>query len=76
MFTATEWGQGLVIIAMFTIVIAIPCFAVGVLGTKLINYIGQYPSKSAKKQTATCIKLVILEVISFVLLACIFLFFS
>ena len=70
------WTEGLGFIGLFLFIIGFPCVMVAVLGTKLINYIGQYPSKSARLQMIVCIQLLVVEVISFAILALFFHIFS
>jgi hypothetical protein len=57
-------------------IVGFPCVSVAFLGTRLIDHIGQYPSKSAKRQMIVCIQLLIVEIISFSILAVFFHIFS
>lgn len=74
--TFQYWQEGFIFIGIFAVVVGLPCFAVTVLGTKLINHLGRYPSKSATSQMNVCIKLLAVELFSFGLLAGVFHFFS
>ena len=38
-----HWFQGLEMIAMFLVVVALPCFFIGLWGSKMINDLGNYP---------------------------------
>jgi len=42
------WLQGLIVIAGFAILIGIPCFIIAFWGSKMLNELGNTPSKSAK----------------------------
>ena len=70
------WTEGLIFIAAFFVVIAIPCFGVAMMGTKLINDLGNFPSKSASFQMAMIWKLIGLMIVSFVFLVLFFHIFS
>jgi hypothetical protein len=70
------WNEGLVFIGILTFIVGVPCFAVAMLGTRLINHIGRYPTKSARLQMGICIQLLVLEIFSFFLLALFFHVFS
>lgn len=70
------WHEGLIFIVVFSIVLAIPCVAIAYLGSKLIQNLGQYPSKSAKFQIATALPLLGTMILSFGLFALFFHIFS
>lgn len=70
------WHEGLIFISIFLVAIGLPCLAVGVLGTRLINHLGRYPSQSANIQMSVCIKLLFIEIFSFAILALVFHIFS
>ena len=74
--TFQYWQEGFIFIGIFAVVVGVPCFAVTVLGTKLINHLGRYPTKSATLQMKVCIKLLVVEMFSFTLLALVFHIFS
>jgi len=44
------WLQGLIMIGVFAVIIAIPCFVAAFWGSKMINELGNFPSKAAKIQ--------------------------
>jgi hypothetical protein len=69
-----HWFQGLEIIAMFLVAVALPCFFIGLWGSKMINDIGNHPSKNAKIQASSGWKIFLVEIISFVLLIGLFVF--
>jgi hypothetical protein len=70
------WASGLKFITIFLIVVGTPCFIVSVLGTRLINRLGQFPSQSAKMQLGVCLGLLLTEVFSLTALALFFKVFS
>jgi hypothetical protein len=70
------WTEGVVFIGLMLFVVGVPCVAVALLGTKLIDHIGQYPTKSAKLQMGVCLQLLAVEIISFLVLAVFFKIFS
>lgn len=70
------WSEGLTLISLMFFIVSVPCIAVAVLGTRLIDHIGQYPSKSAKMQMSVCIQLLVVEIFSFLMLALFFKVFS
>lgn len=59
------WSAGLVILSWFTFIIVVPCVGVLLIGTKEIDKLGLWPTKSAIMDNATFVKLFILGVISF-----------
>ena len=59
----------LILLAMFTFVITVPCVGIAILGYKLMDKIGRYPSKTPAFQTNIVVKLFILEIIAFGMLS-------
>ncbi len=70
------WREGWAFIATMLFIVGSPCVAVAVLGTKLIDHIGRFPTKSAQLQMGVCIQLLVVEIISFLMLALFFHVFS
>ena len=70
------WHEGIIFISIMFFIVSIPCAAVAILGVRLINHIGQYPSKSASLQMSICIQLLAIEIFSFLALAVFFKVFS
>ena len=66
------WGEGLVFVVFFWLIIIIPCVFVAVLGSRMVNEIGNMPSKSAQIQAGASWKVFLAEILSFVLLAVFF----
>jgi len=57
-----------VFILIFYVMIIIPCVGVSVIGYKLIDKLGRFPSKTPAIQMGVLVKLVVVEVVSFTLL--------
>jgi len=53
---------------IFFILIAIPCVGIAWLGSRLINRLGRYPSKTPAIQMSVVFKLTVLEIVSWTLL--------
>ena len=69
-----HWFQGLEMIFMFLMAVAVPCFFVGLWGSRMINDLGNHPSKSAQIQASAGWKIVLVEITSFILLVGVFMF--
>ncbi|MDE2221902.1 MAG: hypothetical protein KGK03_02410 [Candidatus Omnitrophica bacterium] len=63
-----HWFQGLQMIGGFLVVVALPCFYVGLWGSKMINDLGNHPSRAFKIQASAGWKILLVEIISFVML--------
>ena len=70
------WHEGCIFIGLFLIMVGLPCLLTAILGVKLIERLGQYPSRSAKLQFGICIQLLLVEVFGFAMLAGFFRVFS
>ena len=70
------WHEGLIFIILFSVVLAIPCVAVAFLGSRLIQNLGQYPSKSVRFQVAMALPLLATMILSFGIFALFFHIFS
>lgn len=69
------WHQGLLVIVMFAVLMAVPCLGVALIGYRLINKLGRYPSKTPEIQMSICLKLFVIEFISFGMIYVFFKFF-
>jgi hypothetical protein len=69
-----HWFQGLEMVGLFLVVVALPCFFVGLWGSKMINELGNTPSKSAQIQASAGWKIILVEVVSFTLLIGLYIF--
>ena len=63
------WHEGIAFVGLMLFVVGVPCVAVSVLGVRLIEHIGQYPTKSARLQMSVCVQLLVIEIVSFAILA-------
>lgn len=63
------WYEGILFVLFFSLIIGLPCFFVAVWGSKMINDLGNFPTKTANIQVGVLWKLFIVEVISFGILA-------
>jgi len=63
------WYEGLILVFFFFLIIGIPCSFVAIHGSKMINDIGNFPTKTAKIQTRGWYWVIIIEIVSFVLMA-------
>ena len=70
------WHEGFIFIGMFIVMVGVPCFFTALLGTKLIERLGNYPSRSAKLQMGICVQLLLVEIFGFMMLALFFHVFS
>jgi len=61
-------GAALAFVAIFFILITIPCVGVGWVGYRLMTRLGRFPSKTPAIQMSVLFKLIILEVVSWTLL--------
>ena len=66
------WGEGSVFVVVFLVIIAIPCVLISIYGSRMVNDIGNAPTKSATIQAAATWKVFIAEIFSFALLAVFF----
>jgi hypothetical protein len=69
-----HWFQGLEMIGLFLGAVALPCFFIGLWGSKMINDLGYHPSQSAQIQASAGWKIFLIEIVSFVLLIGVFIF--
>jgi hypothetical protein len=68
------WLQGLELIGMFLVVVTGPCFFVGLWGAKMINDIGNNPSKSAQIMVSSGWKIILVEIVFFSLFIGLYIF--
>jgi len=69
-----NWVQGLMMVGFFLIAVALPCVFIGLWGSKIINDLGNHPSKSAQIQASAGPWILLVEAISFSLLVGLFIF--
>ena len=70
------WNEGLIFIGCFVVMVGFPCVMIGFLGPKLIDEIGTWPTKTARAQMKMVLPLLLVEVVSFCMLAVFFQIFS
>lgn len=70
------WSETFIFAAVYFVIIIVPCILVALLGRKLINQIGTYPSKTPIFQIGVIWQLVVIEVFTFGLLIGFFQFFT
>ena len=70
------WYEGVIFVLIFGSIVALSCFFVTLFGTKMINDLGNFPTKVAKIQVNVLWKLGIVEAASFVMFFLFFRFFS
>ncbi len=62
------WTEGIIFIGIFLIIILIPCLGVSIMGYRMIQKLGYQPSQTPVIQMSIFLKLIVLEIISFILL--------
>ena len=65
-------GAGAIFVMIFGVLITIPCVVVGWLGSRFLDNLGRYPTKTPVLQTRMLFWLVIVEVVSFGLILAFF----
>ena len=69
-----HWFQGLLMIIFFMVAVGLPCYIIGLWGSKMINDLGNKPSQSAKIQAKAGPWILLIEAFSFSLLVGLFIF--
>ncbi len=59
------WKEAFVFIFAFSLIIIIPCVLVALMGRKMIDQIGRYPTKTPVIQMSIFIQLIVVEVVTF-----------
>ena len=70
------WTESIVLILLFFVIILIPCVGVSIMGSKMIDQLGQFPSRAPVIHMSVLLKLSVLEIISFAMLLVFFRVFS
>lgn len=70
------WHEGLIFCMVFLVVIAVPCVLIAFLGSRLIENLGQYPTRGAKAQLEMALPLLGTMFFSFGMLVVFYKFFS
>jgi hypothetical protein len=75
MHNFSYFREGLVFILMFSTLMAVPCVGTAILGSSLIQNLGQFPSKSAKFQMRSAMPLLSVMIVSYGLFILFFYYF-
>lgn len=59
------WGEIFIFIFILSCIVLIPCILVVMLGTKMINQLGRYPTKTPIIQMSIFFPLVLIEFFAF-----------
>ena len=59
------WQEGIILISIFFIIMAVPCIGVAWIGYRMLNQLGQHPSKTPAIQMSIFLKLIVIELVSF-----------
>ena len=70
------WYEGIIFITIFATLVGVPSFFTAVIGSKMLNDLGNFPSRSAQIQSSACWKVLVVEIITFILFAGFFHLFS
>ena len=62
------WGEGVVFILIFLAIVAVPCVGAALIGYRMINKLGHFPSKTPAIQMSILLKLIVIEIISFAMI--------
>lgn len=76
MIEFSQWGESLIFIGIFSLIIIIPCVVVALLGRKMIDKLGQFPSNTPAIQMGVLMWLLLTEALTFVALIAFYKFFS
>ena len=70
------WYEGALFVLFFGLIVGLPCFFVAFLGSKMVNDLGNFPTKTAKIQVGILWKIFIVEVVAFLMLVAFYHIFS
>ena len=70
------WREAFIFAAVFAPLIIVPCILVMIMGRKMINQLGTYPTKTPIIQMGIFWKLVVTEALTFTCLIAFFQFFT
>ena len=70
------WWESLIFASVFSGIVILPCVCIAIIGRKMIEQLGLYPSQSPKIQMSVLWQLIIIEVITFTLWMWFYVFFS
>lgn len=67
-FTRSDWMYSLVFVAVFAVIVLVPCVIIALMGRKAINEMGRYPTRIPLIQTKMMMPLLVVDVVTFALL--------
>ncbi len=70
------WYEGVIFIFIFLFIITIPCIGISIIGSRMINQLGRFPSKTPAIQLSIFFQFVLLMIITFTFLIVFYHFFS
>ena len=62
------WSESLIFSSIFAFIVLVPCVLVALIGRNMIRQLGQYPSKTPAIQMSIFLKLVTIEVVTFIMM--------
>lgn len=70
------WFESFIFIGIVLVIIGIPCAAIAILGYRMIERLGRYPSKTPAIQMSIFWKLIVIEIVSLTVWLAFFRFFE
>ncbi|MCA9400769.1 MAG: hypothetical protein KC713_04020 [Candidatus Omnitrophica bacterium] len=70
------WIESFYFSLIYSVIIIIPCIIVGLLGKRMIDRLGTYPSRTPSIQLSVFIWLVVVEIVTFTALIGFYRFFD
>ena len=70
------WRESFIFASVYSFIIIVPCILVAILGKKMINQLGNYPTQTPYIQLDIVLQLIIIEIVTFTLLIGFLQFFS
>ncbi len=65
----TNWLEGTIFVIVFSILIITPCIGLLMIGNKMLNDMGNFPSKAADIQMGIIWKVILIDAVTFIFLA-------
>jgi len=59
------WFESFIFAAVYGVIVMVPCVMVGLIGKKMIDKLGRYPTKSPAIQMSIFLQLIVIEIIAF-----------
>ena len=64
-FSKGDWVGSIIFCVVFGLIVIIPCIIIAIMGRKMINQMGQFPSQTPIIQMKVFLPLMVLEVVTF-----------